>query len=148
MGMNIVEKIFSTHSRGEVVRPGDIVVVQVDKAIPLDLNFYEGTWHEPEAVFDPDSVAIVFDHIVPPPDDQAVEALARGRAWAERVGVTRIHDVGPEQGICHELIADVPYALPGEILVCVDSHTCSGGALNCAARGVGPPELIFVLAKG
>jgi 3-isopropylmalate/(R)-2-methylmalate dehydratase large subunit len=46
------------------------------------------------------------------------------------------------------VIAEVPYALPGEILVCIDSHTCSAGALNCAARGIGPAEMVFVLAKG
>lgn len=148
MGMTMFEKIAAGHSDRDVVRPGDIVVVNVDKAVPLDMNFYDGLWHEPESVFDPDSVAIIFDHIVPPPNDQAVEALERGRTWARRVGVETIHDVGPEQGICHELIADVPYARPGQILVCTDSHTCSGGALNCAARGIGPPELVFVLAKG
>jgi 3-isopropylmalate/(R)-2-methylmalate dehydratase large subunit len=93
-------------------------------------------------------VAIVFDHVVPPTNAQAAAALERGRRFAERVGITRLHDVGPEMGICHQIIAEVPYARPGEILVCSDSHTCSGGVLNCAARGIGAPELVFVLAKG
>ncbi len=146
--MTIVEKILSAHSGGAPVRPGHIVVVNVDVVVPIDLNFYDGFWHEPVSVFDPEKVAIIFDHVVPPPDDRAVLALDRARQWAARVGVTKIHDVGPEQGICHELIADVPYARPGELLVCTDSHTCSGGALNCAARGIGPAELIYALAKG
>jgi 3-isopropylmalate/(R)-2-methylmalate dehydratase large subunit len=29
-----------------------------------------------------------------------------------------------------------------------DSHTCAGGALNCAARGMGLLEMAYILAKG
>jgi 3-isopropylmalate/(R)-2-methylmalate dehydratase large subunit len=28
------------------------------------------------------------------------------------------------------------------VLVCSDSHTCASGAFNCAARGVGAPDLL------
>ena len=148
MGLTMTEKILGRHAGCDDVRPGDIVVVGVDMAVPMDLNFYDGLWSEPASVWDPDRVAIVFDHVVPPTSKQAADALARGRRFAERVGISRVHDVGPAMGICHQIIADVPYARPGEILVCSDSHTCSGGVLNCAARGIGAPELVFVLAKG
>jgi 3-isopropylmalate/(R)-2-methylmalate dehydratase large subunit len=101
-----------------------------------------------KAVFDPDKVVIVFDHVVPAPNKSAAANLQRGRDFARRTGVTRLHDVGADQCISHAVIAEVPYAKPGEILVCSDSHTCSAGALNCAARGLGPPEIMFLLAKG
>ena len=39
-------------------------------------------------------------------------------------------------------------ALPGQILVNADSHTCSSGALNCLARGMGGPEMLYILCKG
>lgn len=147
-GMTMTEKILSRHSDREVVRPGDIVVTRVDTVVPLDMNFYDSMWAEPSKVFDPDRIVVIFDHVVPAPSRQVGEALERGRAFAKKMGISRVHDVGPDQGICHQLIADVPYAMPGELLVCVDSHTCSGGALNCAARGIGAPELIYVMAKG
>jgi 3-isopropylmalate/(R)-2-methylmalate dehydratase large subunit len=147
-GQTITEKILAAHAGSETVRPGDIVVVAVDTAVVLDLNFYDGQWAEPAEVFDPDRVVIILDHIVPAPNKQAAEYLERARRFARRVGITRFHDVGARQGICHQLIADVPYAAPGELLLCVDSHTCSAGALNCAARGIGGAELIYVLAKG
>jgi 3-isopropylmalate/(R)-2-methylmalate dehydratase large subunit len=146
--MTMTEKILARHAARDVVAPGDIAVVSVDTAVVLDLNFYDGQWAEPKAVFDPERIVIVFDHVVPAPDRRTAAYLQRGRDFAGRVGISRLHDVGSEQGICHQLIADVPYALPGELLVCVDSHTCSAGALNCAARGIGAAELIFVLAKG
>jgi 3-isopropylmalate/(R)-2-methylmalate dehydratase large subunit len=146
--MTMTEKILAGHAGRDRVVPGDIVVVDVDCAVPHDLSFYEGMWVELASVWDPDRIAIIFDHIVPAHDEQSVRALERGRAFARKFGIRNLHDVGPEMGICHQVIADVPYARPGEILVCADSHTCSGGALNCAARGVGIPELIYVMAKG
>src|SRR5690242_9470466 len=33
-------------------------------------------------------------------------------------------------------------ALPGTVLACTDSHTCAGGAMNTAARGLGPAEIL------
>lgn len=146
--MTMTEKILARHSNKEFVRPGDIVVTGVDTVVPLDMNFYDSMWAEPTQVFDPDKIVVIFDHVVPAPSRQVGEALERGRAFVEKMGIKNFHDVGAQQGICHQLIADVPYALPGELLVCVDSHTCSGGALNCAARGIGAPELIYVMAKG
>lgn len=144
----MVEKILASRAGRDRVSPGDIVVVKVDTAVALDLNFYNGMWAEPEQVFDPERIVVIYDHIVPAPSRQAAEYLARGRAFAERVGIRKFHDVGGSQGICHQIIADKPYAMPGEVLVCTDSHTCSAGALNCAGRGIGSTELIYVLAKG
>lgn len=136
-GMTMTEKILARHSSREVVRPGDIVVTGVDTVVVLDLNFYDSLWAEPTQVFDPERIVVIYDHVVPAPNRQVGEALERGRAFAAKMGITRFHDVGAQQGICHQLIADVPYAMPGDLLVCVDSHTCSAGGLNCAARGVG-----------
>lgn len=148
MGMTMLEKILAQHSRKDQLSPGEIVVVDVDRVVLIDLNFYDGIWYEPQRVFDPNKVAIVFDHVVPAPNKSAAEYLERGRRFARRLGIEDLHDVGPDQGISHALVAEVPYALPGQILACVDSHTCSAGALNCAARGLGAPEVTFILAKG
>ncbi len=147
-GSTMTEKILAAKSGRDRVVPGEIAVVSVDTAVALDLNFYDGLWAEPREVFDPDRIVVIYDHVVPAPTRQAADFLARGRRFAQRVGITQFHDVGPTQGICHQIIADRPYARPGEILVCTDSHTCSGGALNCAARGIGSTELLYVLAKG
>jgi 3-isopropylmalate/(R)-2-methylmalate dehydratase large subunit len=146
--MNIVEKVFSQHQQGAPVGAGDLVVVGVDRVILIDLNFYKGLWFEPKEVFDPEKVVITFDHVVPAHDRASAEYLERGRKFAARVGIERLHDIGRDQGISHQLVAEVPYVNPGQILVCTDSHTCSAGALNAVARGLGVPEIAFILAKG
>ena len=56
--------------------------------------------------------------------------------------------MGPNQGIAHQLIADHGYALPGTVLLCSDSHTCSAGVFNCVARGVGAPDVVYAAIKG
>jgi 3-isopropylmalate/(R)-2-methylmalate dehydratase large subunit len=53
-----------------------------------------------------------------------------------------------QHGISHVLVAQEGFALPGKILVNADSHTCSSGALNCLARGMGPNEMLYILCKG
>jgi 3-isopropylmalate/(R)-2-methylmalate dehydratase large subunit len=148
MGMTIVEKILARKSNRTRVRPGEIVTVDVDTAVLIDLNFWPGYYHEFRKVFDPDKIVVVFDHVVPAKDEDSARALQRGRAFAEKFGIKRLHDVGYDQGISHQLIADNAYALPGSILVCIDSHTCGAGAFNCLARGMGNPETVFVTAKG
>jgi 3-isopropylmalate/(R)-2-methylmalate dehydratase large subunit len=148
MGMTIAEKILARAAGRRSVTPGEIVVVKVDTAVVIDIGFYPGIWRWPARVWDPDRIVVVHDHVVPAKDIQSAEALQAGRRFVERYGVTRFHDVGATQGISHQVAADEAYALPRTVLVCVDSHTCSGGALNCCARGIGPAELIYVLCTG
>ena len=37
---------------------------------------------------------------------------------------------------------------PGTVLVCADSHTGAAGAFNCAARGIGVPDVILAATTG
>jgi len=34
------------------------------------------------------------------------------------------------------------------VMACSDSHTCSAGALNCVARGLGAPDLLYAITTG
>lgn len=45
-------------------------------------------------------------------------------------------------------MADHGYGLPGTVLLCSDSHTCSAGVFNLAARGGGAPDMAYAVAKG
>ncbi|MFX8937979.1 aconitase family protein, partial [Acinetobacter baumannii] len=47
-----------------------------------------------------------------------------------------VHVIGPELGL----------TLPGVLLVCGDSHTCTQGAMGAMAFGIGSTELVHVLA--
>ncbi len=148
MPMTIVEKIFARASGQAVVAPGALVVVEVDCAVMLDMSFHRHQRREVLKVHDPDRIVIAYDHMVPAPDKDSAEAHAYGREFARRFGIRRLHDVGPEQGVSHAIVADNAYALPGTVLVCSDSHTCASGAFNCAARGIGGPDLLAAITTG
>jgi len=148
MGMTIVEKIFARASGQPRVAAGDLVVVNVNCAVMLDMSFHRNQRRNILKVHDPDKVAVVYDHMVPAPDKDSAEAHAYGREFVRRFGIKRFHDVGPGQGISHAVVADRAYALPGSVLVCSDSHTCASGAFNCAARGIGGPDLIAAVTTG
>jgi len=148
MGMTIAEKILARASGRSRVAAGDLVTVRVDTAVLFDNNFMPNNWPDVRRVDHPERVVVVLDHRVPAPTIQAAGAHRTARKFVEQFGITRFHDVGRKQGICHQVVADEAYALPGTVLVCSDSHTCSAGALNCVARGVGGPDVFYAACKG
>jgi 3-isopropylmalate/(R)-2-methylmalate dehydratase large subunit len=148
MGMNITEKILARASGAKKVSPGDLVVVDVDTAVFIDNAFFPAYWREMLKLADPEKIIVVFDHRAPASDRVSAGAHVVGREFVKRFGIKRFHDVGRDVGIAHVVVADRAYALPGTVLVCADSHTCSGGAFNCAARGVGAPDMIYAATTG
>src|ERR1700730_1364476 len=59
----------------------------------------------------------------------------------------RMFDVGqPGQGIVHVIGPELGLSLPGSLLVCGDSHTCTHGGMGALAFGIGSSELSHVLA--
>ena len=148
MGMTIIEKILARASGAAKIAPGDLAVVDVDLCVLIDLSFSRGSWREVLKVHDPDKTVVVFDHDVPASNRDTAAMHVKGRDFVRRFDIRRFHDAGPDQGISHVVVAENAYALPGTVLACSDSHTCSAGALNCAARGLGAPDLIYALTTG
>ena len=97
------------------------VTVQFDHARPDVLR-----------IANPDKLVLLHDHVVPAPTVQAANNAKRMREFVERFGIKNYFPVG-QHGISHVLVAAEGFALPGQILVNADSHTCSSGAMNCLA---------------
>lgn len=142
MGMNAIEKILASHSDQEVVRPGEVVMVDVDVTVQFDHA-------RPDIlkIANPDKVVLLHDHVVPAPTVQAANNAKRVRDFVDRFGIEHYYPVG-KHGISHVIVAAEGLALPGQILVNADSHTCSSGAMNCLARGMGGPEMLYIMCKG
>lgn len=146
--MNIAEKILARASGSDLVQPGEFVIVEPAAAVLLDPTFWPGNWREVQKLADASKVIVVLDHLAPASEVNAARAHSTARAFVKRFGIERFHDVGREQGISHVVTADNVYALPGTVLVNQDSHACSAGAFNCAARGVGLQDMLYVVTKG
>ena len=142
MGMTSVEKILASHSDQETVKVGDVVVVDVDIIVSFD-----SMRSDIAKIADPDKLVLLFDHQVPAPTVRAANMAIALREFVEKFGVKRYFPVG-QHGISHVLVAQEGIALPGKILANPDSHTCSSGALNCLARGMGPSEMLHIVCKG
>ncbi len=142
MGMNAIENILANHSSQKHVEPGDVVMVNVDVTVQFDHA-------RPDVlrIANPDKLVMLHDHVVPAPTVQAANNAKRMREFVERFGIKNYFPVG-RHGISHVLVAAEGIALPGQILVNADSHTCSSGAMNCLARGMGPSEMLYILCKG
>ncbi len=75
-----------------------------------------------------------------------LELLAALRTETAAAGVA-MYDVGePGQGIVHVIGPELGLSLPGALIVCGDSHTCTHGGLGALAFGIGSSELTHVLA--
>ncbi len=78
-----------------------------------------------------------------PNADRIIETF---RVESKKAGM-RIYDIGEDgQGIVHVVGPELGFTLPGTLLVCGDSHTCTHGALGALAWGIGTTELTHVLA--
>jgi 3-isopropylmalate/(R)-2-methylmalate dehydratase large subunit len=147
-GQTTIEKILARTSGRDNLRPGDIAVCRPDMVIQIDACLStDGFWYRPKKLFDPERIALIFDHAVPSPSIKDAAGMAEGRRFAEEFGLRNFFDVG-RHGIVHVVAAENGLVRPGELLVCSDSHTCAAGAFNCAGRGTGPLDLLQAMTQG
>lgn len=157
MGMTMVEKILARAAGLGAVRAGEVVEPQVDLAMShengaLVLNQFLEIYRDtglPARVWDPDRIAIIFDHRVPAESAKTATNQKLVREFVERQGIKKFHDVrGDEGGICHQVLPENGYVRPGAVVVGTDSHTTSHGALGAFAFGIGATEMASVWALG
>jgi 3-isopropylmalate/(R)-2-methylmalate dehydratase large subunit len=146
--MTITEKILAKSARKDQVRPGDVVVVPADCIAFNDCLPHMFGGRELLKVHDPSKVVVVLDHFAPAPNASIAGDHRASRSIVERFGITRFHDMGRGHGILHALVDENAYALPGTVFVSNDSHTCSAGAYNSAARGIGWPDMANAVTTG
>src|ERR1041384_2344514 len=113
MGMTIIEKILARASGAAKIGPGDLAVVDVDLCVLIDLSFSPSSWREVLRAHAPERVLFAFAPDVPASSRDTAAMHVRGREFVRRFGIRRFHDVGPDQGISHVVVAENAYCLPG-----------------------------------
>jgi 3-isopropylmalate/(R)-2-methylmalate dehydratase large subunit len=155
--MTIVEKILAAASGLPSVKAGDVVEPKVDLAMShenaaLVINqfheVYKGTYLNP-LVWDPSKIAIIFDHRVPAESPKTASNQKKVREFVQAHGIGKFHDIrGDTGGICHQVLPENGYVLPGQVIVGTDSHTTTHGALGAFAFGIGATEMASVWTLG
>jgi 3-isopropylmalate/(R)-2-methylmalate dehydratase large subunit len=145
----LAAKIIARAAGQDDVRAGDIVTCQVDLAMMHDSSGPRRVKPKLEEIgahiWDPGKIVVITDHFVtePDPESNAIQALAR--TWVVANGVAHFHEA---QGICHVVLPERGYVLPGMFVVGADSHSTTAGAFGCVTIGVGATDMAGVLATG
>ena len=152
MGMTMSEKILARAAGREQVRPGDLLLARVDFAMGHDLTIPPAgrVMREQmgaEKVWDPERVAITQDHFQPAKDAASATLGRLTREFAHDMGIKYYFEVG-QGGICHTVLPEKGLVLPGELVVGAYSHSCTYGALNNFATGIGSTDLACVFSLG
>lgn len=157
MLQTIVQKILAKATGKENVAVGDVIEPKVSLAMSHEnaalvlnqfLEIYNGIGQPPN-VWDPSKIAIIFDHRVPAESKKTATNQKKVREFVSEQGIEKFHDVrGDEGGICHQILPEMGYILPGSVVVGTDSHTTTHGALGAFSFGIGATEMASVWALG
>ncbi|OLE51463.1 MAG: 3-isopropylmalate dehydratase [Acidobacteria bacterium 13_1_20CM_3_53_8] len=165
--MTIVEKIIARHAfvkAGEIgveaVKPGDALFAIADVRFsheyvtPMAESLFKQALGPQARVTMPESVYAFRDHLtflgrVMPEEKRKMGLLDRAEglavtqaAFTEKQGI-RLYGGTVERGseaICHNAVVE-DLALPGQLVIGTDSHTCMAGVLGCFAFGVGSTDM-------
>src|SRR6266850_4047920 len=165
--MTMVEKIIARHAfvragqiGVEAVKPGDALFAVADVRFsheyvtPMAESLFKQALGADASVTEPESVFAFRDHLTflskvmsPKHRDMGLLERADGLATTQEDFTTkqgiRLYGENPEGGseaICHNAVVE-DLALPGQIVIGTDSHTCMAGVLGCFAFGVGSTDM-------
>lgn len=157
MGLTMVEKILARATGQKEVRAGEVVEPKVSLAMSHEnaalvinqfLEVYKDTGLKPK-VWDPGKIAIILDHRVPAESSKTATNQKKIREFVAAQKIKKFHDIrGDEGGICHQILPESGYVLPGTVVVGTDSHTTSHGALGAFSFGIGATEMASVWTLG
>jgi 3-isopropylmalate/(R)-2-methylmalate dehydratase large subunit len=159
--MTIAEKILARHmdTLHGAVKPDDSGFIKVDAGFshdyttaPADAMIRAALGRAPK-IRNPASIHTFPDHLtlaanLPGISGEALAGIQDLRAGQKRIAQEtgiQFHATarGGSTGICHTVVRE-EIALPGQVILGTDSHTCSAGALNCVAYGIGNTEIACI----
>lgn len=151
MGMTMTQKILAAHAGLESVKAGQLIEAKLDLVLGNDVTtpvaVTEFNKIGIDKVFDKEKVAIVPDHFTPNKDIKSAEHCKYIREFAHYKEVKNYFEVG-QMGIEHCLVPEAGLAVPGDVIIGADSHTCTYGALGAFSTGVGSTDMAVGMARG
>lgn len=154
MGKTLFDKIWDAHVVGET--GGESEILYIDRHYCHEVTSpqaFDGLRKRGLEVFRKDRTFCSPDHNIPterqdcpiedPVSRNQVETL---RNNAKEFGLRLFDILDPHNGIIHVIGPESGLTLPGQTLLCGDSHTSTHGALGCIAFGIGTSEVEMVLA--
>ena len=151
MSMNMTEKILARHAGLDFVEAGQLITCRLDMVLANDITAPPGI-KELEKIgrppFDNTKIALVPDHFTPNKDMKTAELTKIVRDFARKYDIVNYFEVGQDAGIEHVILPEQGLVAPGMLTIGADSHTCTYGAVNSFATGVGTTDLAVAMATG
>ncbi|MHB8056081.1 MAG: 3-isopropylmalate dehydratase large subunit [Candidatus Aminicenantales bacterium] len=146
MGLTFSEKILGRKA-GRVVRAGEVVVISPDYCLSHDNSaaiIGEFKKIGVPRVKSPDKIIIILDHIVPAADEKYAQNHKTIREFVRAQDLPHFYDI--QNGVCHQVLPESGFALPGLVIMGSDSHTTTYGAFGAFAAGIGRTEAASIWA--
>lgn len=149
--MTMTQKILAHYSGNKEVKVGEIVQCDVsltlanDVTAPLAIDVFRKVGAKD--VFDKEKVVLVPDHFVPNKDIASAMQVKKMRDFAKEYDLPHFFEVGC-MGVEHAIVPESGLAIPGDLIIGADSHTCTYGALGAFGAGVGSTDLGCAMATG
>ena len=150
MGMTMSEKILAKHAGLDSVKAGQLVTCELDMVLANDITAPPSIAKFEEIgrpVFDNTKIALVPDHFQPAKDIKSAELAKTVRDFAHKHKIVNYFEQG-RVGIEHVILPEKGIVAPGMLTIGADSHTCTYGAVNGFATGVGSTDLGAAMATG
>ncbi|MCX7872545.1 MAG: aconitase family protein [Verrucomicrobiae bacterium] len=174
--MTLTEKILAKAAGKAKVSAGDNIWVNADILMTHDvcgpgtIGVFKREFGPNAKVWDPEKIVITPDHYIFTTDSKSNRNVDILREFAREQGLKYFYDVIDEPngkwvfdaskgefrrqygsryaGVCHSALPQKGHTRPGEVLFGTDSHTCTAGAFNEFATGIGNTDAGFVMGTG
>jgi len=147
----MTQKILAAHAGLDKVYPGQMIMAELDMVLGNDVTapvaIEEFIRTGVNKIFDKSRVVIVPDHFTPNKDIKSAENCKLVREFARSMEVENYFEIG-QMGIEHALIPEKGLAVPGDLIIGADSHTCTYGALGAFSTGIGSTDMAVGMATG
>ena len=150
MGMTFVEKLLAKYAKLDSVIPSQIVTVKPDHLLTHDNTAAIIQKIKPEldkyGIYSKSLSIIALDHVIPAASEKTATNHKVIREFVNKFNIENFFDVGV--GVCHQLVVEKGLALPGQLLLGSDSHTCSYGAIGAFSSGIDRTEAASLILTG
>ena len=146
MGQTFSEKILGKKA-GKRVRAGEVITVSPDYYLSHDnAAAIIGEFRKLGigAVKAPEKIIIILDHIVPAAAEKYAQNHKTIREFVAQQNIPNFFDI--QHGVCHQVLSEASFALPGKVIMGSDSHTTTYGAFGAFAAGIGRTEAASIWA--
>jgi len=146
MGLTFSEKVLSQKA-GRPVQAGEVVTIAPDYCLSHDNSaaiIGEFKKIGISRVKAPGKIIIILDHIVPAADEKYAQNHKTIREFVRAQELPHFFDI--QHGVCHQVLCEEGFALPGKVIMGSDSHTTTYGAFGAFAAGIGRTEAASIWA--